>query len=625
MSRPTWTIAVYAKLVLARVQVTKPMALLETLQRQAIQETVDCWRDRCLIENGSLLFEEQPVWTTDNLARLYHNVIEAPLVDSRSFREKFREQLEGDRGLVRLGAEVMAVYYLFVWTGAVTATTKRERVNEVLSWAGEQLTTDSPTRRAFAEGIGHPGQYYLQRIDLQIGFIIDFARRLKEQPTEKRREILDDPWQLRDFMDATDAETTLAMRHVLLHLLHPDTFERIASGTHKRRIASTFEDFVEDNESDLDEQLLTIRERLEALLNMPRTQVDFYEPPLEDTWGAGGGGDGTDSIDAVELQKQLVIFGPPGTSKTYEAKELANQVIRRAAMRQWGTAAYFERQEELDEIVAAHIRRLQLHPAYSYEEFIRGLRLRDNKTTYEDGYLLRLVREIEDEAAPDSEAPLPWVLILDELNRADLSRVLGEAFSVLEDRGSPVDLPGAEPGEPTRSLQLPEHLVVIGTMNLIDQSLEQIDFALRRRFLWQRSGFDAQRLAEVLPDLWRQTSAGERYSWARISEDIQTFIARASELNEEIAASPLLGRDFEIGHTYFFKITGLLERAEYLHRRNRARQFLWSKRGDPLSPVRDLWRMSLEPLIDQYLQGVDAESRDVELARLEGVFLRGGD
>jgi 5-methylcytosine-specific restriction enzyme B len=105
---------------------------------------------------------------------------------------------------------------------------------------------------------------------------------------------------------------------------------------------------------------------------------------------------------------------------------------------------------------------------------------------------------------------------------------------------------------------------------------------------------------------------------------MQTFIGRASVLNMQIAASPLLGRDFEIGHTYFFKVVGLLERADYLRRKYRASRFLWSRRGDPLPPVTDLWRMSLEPLIDQYLQGVDVESRDAELKRLGRVFLRGG-
>ncbi len=595
------------------------MAVLGSLPRRAIQEVVDRWRDRCLLADGSLLFDDQQIWTPDNLARLYRNMIEEPLEDDRTFLEKFREQLKGDRGLILLGAEAMAVYYLIVSTGGVRPATKRERVNEVLSWAGEQLAEDSAVWRAFAEGIAHPGQYFLVRMELQIGFLVDFARRLKGQPVEKRREILDDPWHLRDFMDETDNETTPAIRHVLLHLLHPDTFERIASGAHKQSIARTYAGFVKDGEADLDEQLLTIRERLEALLNKPRTEVDFYQPPLEGTWGVGRAGDGIDLIDALELQKQLVIFGPPGTSKTYDAK----QIIRRAAMRQWGPVGYFQRQDELERIINAHVRRLQLHPAYSYEEFVRGLRLRDSRTAYEDGYLLRLVQEIKDEPVRDGEEPLPWVLILDELNRADLSRVFGETFSVLEDRDSPVELPGAEPGKPISTLQLPEHLFVIGTMNLIDQSLEQIDFALRRRFFWHRSSFDTTRLDEVLFELWQQTSVSERYSWDRISEEMQTFIARASELNKQIAASQLLGRDFEIGHTYFFKIVGLLERADYLHRRSRVSRFLWSRRGDPLPPVRDLWRMSLEPLIDQYLQGVDTESRDAELERLGRVFLHG--
>ena len=586
------------------------MAILEWLRREAIQDAVSRWRDRCLLDDGSLLFDGEQVWTAGNLARVYRNVIEAPLGGRRSFAEKFREQLEEDRGLVILGAEAMAVYYLFVWIEAVTPATKRARVNDVLSWAGKELEAESSVWRAFAEGIGRPGRHYQQRPDLQIGFILDFARRLKEQPAGERQEILSDPWRLRDFMDAADDGTTPAMRHILLHLLHPDTFERIAVGPHKWLIASTYSDFVSDSESDLDERLLTIRKKLEALLDRPRGQVDFYEPPLDGTWGAGRAGNGADSIDPLEFQKQLVIFGPPGTSKTYEARQLAEQVIRRAAMRQWKPAGYFRRLDELDGIVAAHVRRLQLHPAYSYEEFIRGLRLRDSKTVYEDGYLLRLVSEIEADAVPDGEAPLPWVLILDELNRADLSRVLGEAFSVLEDRDSPVELPGTEPGEPIATLRLPEHLFVIGTMNLIDQSLEQIDFALRRRFLWKRSGFDAERLIEVLPGLWRQTDVSGKYGWERISDEMQTFVARAAELNQQIADSPLLGGDFEIGHTYFFKITGLLERAERLQRKNRASRVLWNKRGDPLSPVLDLWSLSLEPLIEQYLQGIDAPSRE---------------
>jgi 5-methylcytosine-specific restriction enzyme B len=601
------------------------MALLNRHKRESIQEVVDRWREQCLIEDGSLLYEGEELWTLENLGRLYHNLVEAPLLDDRSFIEKFQVQLEGDRQLVLLGAEATAIYYLFVWEGAISGKTKRARINEVLSWADESLSEDSSVWLAFGEeGIGHPGQYFQLRPDAQLGFLVDFARRLKEEPAERRRELLDDPWPLRDLMDAVAADSVPGMRHILLHLLRPESFERIASGSHKQSIAATYAGFLPVGElEDVDEQLLAIRRELESLLARPSGEIDFYEPPLAGTWGAGRDGDGTDPVELLDLKKQLVLFGPPGTSKTYEAKQLAERIIRRRALQIWGPVEYFKQQDGLEELIGTRVRRLQLHPAYSYEEFIRGLRLRDGKTAYEDGYLLRLIAEINKEHAIDGEEPLPWVLILDELNRADLSRVFGEAFSVLEDRNSSVQLPGAEPGEPPAEIKLPEHLFVIGTMNLIDQSLEQIDFALRRRFLWSRSGFDADRLTTVLRELWEKTPTASRYRWQRLSEEMELFERRASLLNEQIADSPLLGRDYEIGHTYFFDVIGLLSRAEHLHRKTRASLFLWTRKGEALSPVRDLWRMSLEPLLDQYLQGVDVASRQFEVKRLAGVFLNG--
>ncbi len=60
-----------------------------------------------------------------------------------------------------------------------------------------------------------------------------------------------------------------------------------------------------------------------------------------------------------------------------------------------------------------------------------------------------------------------------------------------------------------------------------------------------------------------------------------------------------------------------------MNRGVRASRFLWNSKGEALAPVVGLWRMSLEPLLDQCMQGVDAESRRAELARLEKVFLSG--
>lgn len=596
--------------------------MVDASRRKHIDALVEEWRERCLIGDGSLLSPDEDLWTTENLKNAYSNIAEHPLLDSRSFMEKLKDQVGGETQLTLLGAELLIVYYLFAWVGSVGSERKRSRVNEVLAWAGRELPEESEAWQALGEeGIGHPGQYFLLRPDIQLGFVLDLAIRLKERPDAERREILSDAWRLRDFADEADEHGAAGMRHIVLHLLHQDRFERISSGEHKQSIASAYGGLIDGEIDDVDEQLLEIRERLKELLDKPSEEIDFYEEPLAGTWG--GRNEDSNTVDGLELKKQLVLFGPPGTSKTYEAKRLAAQVIRRAALRSWGPVEYFSKHARVRELVGQHVRRLQLHPAYSYEEFIRGQRLRDGNVSFEDGYLLRLIEEIETEEVPDGEPKLPWVLILDELNRADLSRVFGEAFSVLEDRNQTVDLPGTEHGEAPRSITLPERLYVIGTMNLIDQSLEQIDFALRRRFLWRRVGFERSRLTEVLRERWAATGMEDRYRWERLDAEMELFATRAELLNEQIGISTLLGRDYEIGHTYFFDIIGLLARSERLHRKTRASQFLWNRRGEAHQPTRDLWSMSIEPLIDQYLQGVDAESRESALNKLEQIFLLG--
>jgi 5-methylcytosine-specific restriction protein B len=121
---------------------------------------------------------------------------------------------------------------------------------------------------------------------------------------------------------------------------------------------------------------------------------------------------------------------------------------------------------------------VQFHPARTYEDFVVGLypRVADRELTFEvrAGDLLR---------ANASANGKPHVLIIDEINRADLGRVLGEAVSLLEP-GEPdrkVRLPHVPAGFP-ESLQLSPHLLIIGTRNTADRSIARIDLAIRRRF-----------------------------------------------------------------------------------------------------------------------------------------------
>jgi 5-methylcytosine-specific restriction protein B len=218
------------------------------------------------------------------------------------------------------------------------------------------------------------------------------------------------------------------------------------------------------------------------------------------------------------------------------------------------------------------------------------------------------------EASP-AESRLPHVLILDEMNRTDLSRMLGECFSLLEDRSEAVDLPGGGEDGSSIQLKIPDDLYVVGTMNLIDQSIEQIDFALRRRFLWVLCPFDRTALLGACRAKWETRTGGP--GWEKVAADFERLADAAAKLNAAISDSDLLGAQYEVGHTYFMDVVSFL--ADTLGPRSRT--YLW-RGGEALPPVQQLWRLSLKPLLDQYLSGLEKPAREQELLRLQSAFLR---
>jgi hypothetical protein len=188
-----------------------------------------------------------------------------------------------------------------------------------------------------------------------------------------------------------------------------------------------------------------------------------------------------------------------------------------------GPARYFQSQPTIEDALKSNIHRLQLHPAYSYEDFVRGLHISaKGATEYRPGFLLRLINAINQEPR---ESRLPHVLILDEMNRTDLSRMLGECFSLLEDRNQTIELPAHNGEGATFTLTIPDDLFVIGTMNLIDQSVEQIDFALRRRFLWMLCPFDDEALMGASESRWNELNPG--LDWSRVKADFPQASGKA--------------------------------------------------------------------------------------------------
>lgn len=602
--------------------------------RVKIDILIDEWKARCLVESGSLIFPDRDIWTIANLQDFRERLIENPLVGTdQNFGQKLSAQLEtADEDLRWLVVELVAVYFLFA-RGAISGPAKRSTLSAIV----EPLGIDMPAgwqriADAMDEGIANPGPGYNLTRDRQLGYFIDFCLRFKSvAEPQDQVELLKDPWRMRDFADDAGPNISVReMRHILLHLLFPDEFERISSRNHKRVIADAFaEEFLAGDSApdDLDEQLYLIRKALNEAGAKPSggdSLLDFYRPPLQTIWDAASAQeDGATDLDLLNYKKQMVIFGAPGTGKTHRTRELAGQIIRRAALQKWGAARFFNEQAKLDHYVARNVHWLQLHPGYGYEEFIRGLRLAsDGSTAYVPGFLPRLVEAMVQVPEVDR---LPVVLVLDEINRTDLSRMFGEAFSLLENRDAILTLPGIntndEEDEVPATLMLPSNLFVIGTMNLIDQSVEELDFALRRRFFWRPAEFEPSAILAVNEQRWPD-QVPKKWGWDRAFKDMMTLSERATLLNQAIAESPHLGSQYELGHTYYFEAAFFV--GNWLRgRKSLTGGVLWSSKGKPRPGLLDLWKYSLEPLLMQYLGGLDADVAAAERDRLKSVLFTG--
>lgn len=177
-------------------------------------------------------------------------------------------------------------------------------------------------------------------------------------------------------------------------------------------------------------------------------------------------------INAINRKGQIIFYGPPGTGKTYMAENLARHLIGGG--------------DGLMEIV-------QFHPAFAYEDFIQGMR----PQTREDGtldYPLVPGRFIEFCMKAKQRKDL-CVIIIDEINRADLAKVFGELlylleFSVNGRRNREIPLASG------KNFAIPNNVRIIGTMNTADRSIALVDHALRRRFAFIHLGPNYEILQE---------------------------------------------------------------------------------------------------------------------------------
>lgn len=205
----------------------------------------------------------------------------------------------------------------------------------------------------------------------------------------------------------------------------------------------------------------------------------------------------------LKNKKQIILQGAPGTGKTYTAKKVA-------------------------EAMGCDYEVIQFHPSYTYEDFVRGI----VSKTDENG---NISYEVEDKilmnAIEKAKEHEKYILIIDEINRANLPSVLGELLYALEYREEPVICPYKKDKEDDGKIIIPKNLYIIGTMNTADRSIGSIDYAVRRRFAFYT------------------VKANEEYIKDDYSKKVFKYIK--NEIIEKLLSEEYYIDDIMIGHSYF--------------------------------------------------------------------------
>jgi MoxR-like ATPase len=475
---------------------------------ETVLQSAKVWRDRSLL-NAKSVFTEEHLWDTTHTSELERHFIEKPDYGNRKFIEKLADQLApASPGAKRLAAEMLWVMMLF--PSNVSREQKTNLVATVWEWSGEPFPREHPlVENGFGRGIGSGGVSYNNRRADELEFLIRLMQQWFSVPHQQQRDLARHlPFGFGEWMDHVPGSQSRQLRHMLLHLLYPDLYERVSSGTQKRKIVSVFGHLIEGDKSGfssselvaVDQRLLMIREVL--MKRYPGQELDFYEPPLWEQWGEAPGrepesGDTrpapveqrkepTDTTENIEIREEVepppeAYVEPPFTTiaERVRAKGLriTDQTLRsyHLALRPprafvvltgvSGTGKSWLAEAYAEAVGARHLV-VPVAPNWTTNEDLLGF-LSPLSGRYQDTPFSLFVREASshyERAQAAGVQPRPYHVILDEMNLARVEYYFARFLSAMEVRARhghvPMDL---APGD--RVLLAP-NLCFVGTVNV---------------------------------------------------------------------------------------------------------------------------------------------------------------
>lgn len=502
------------------------------------------------------------IWSASNITRLNHLWVNAKKTEGMDFVENLALQLDGaseDEKL--LMAELVALQLLPI-AGAIGHARKRARVDAVLGTMEHKVEVPRVFDEAFGGGTFNPGPAMALHVNNAVTILLNVLHRWAETPDEDQEKALADPRRWRELVFSAEGDAFPTQRWALLYLVHPSYFGPVVSSEDRRKIREAFIGeiggaFSDDPDEDLRQIVIALQQKDER-------PASFYTEPLKSKWSAEGGprgnsanpvrppvaiGDETpdprgfrvvdidtarlgeelfldphwieDVLRALHRRGQVILYGPPGTGKTYVARAIVNALAAPQSA----------------------VKRIQFHPSFSYEDFFAGFRPKTNDAGQLVFELTRgPLREVADAARRDPE--VAHVLLIDEINRANISKVFGELYYLLEYRDDPIDVLYAGSGEDGGSrFSLPSNLLIIGTMNTADRSIALLDSAMRRRFSFFELHPDAPPVKGIV------------HRWTRRHPQPLPIAELFDELNDSIS-----DREERIGPSHLLRPEPLSER-----------------------------------------------------------------